>query len=116
MISLKRSDRAQAVNRTRIRLALGSTLMAFLSSFFALGQATTDQTPDGARFTTLLTRAQAGNAEAQRLVAMAYEEGRDVKQDAAQAAELYRKAAEQGDAAAQNNLGVLYRVGSGVPK
>ncbi|MDA1310441.1 MAG: hypothetical protein O2985_12665, partial [Proteobacteria bacterium] len=28
----------------------------------------------------------------------------------------YRKAAEQGDASAQNNLGIMYRNGKGVPQ
>ena len=36
--------------------------------------------------------------------------------DAAQAVAWYRKAAEQGDAVAQNNLGVSYAKGEGVPR
>ena len=39
-----------------------------------------------------------------------------VPQDDAQAAYWYRKAAEQGDAVAQNNLGGLYAHGQGVPQ
>ena len=37
-----------------------------------------------------------------------------VKQDFAEAAKWYRKAAEQGDAAAQYNLGIMYEEGTGV--
>ena len=37
-----------------------------------------------------------------------------VKQDYAEAAKWYRKAADQGIPAAQNNLGVMYLVGEGV--
>jgi hypothetical protein len=39
--------------------------------------------------------------------------GRGVPQDRAQAAAWYRKAAEQGDAKAQFNLGLMYRYGPG---
>ncbi len=46
----------------------------------------------------------------QRLIA----NGRGVKQDDAQVVEWYCKAAEQGDALAQRNLGSMYRVGCGV--
>ncbi len=43
-----------------------------------------------------------------------YENGRGVAQDYAEAARWYRKAAEQGDAGAQHNLGLLYAKGVGV--
>ena len=45
-----------------------------------------------------------------------YENGQGVPKDLAKAAELYQKAADQGSADAQNNLGVLYANGQGVPK
>ena len=44
-----------------------------------------------------------------------YETGRGVAQDPVEAAQWYRKAAEQGYGPAQNNLGVFYRSGIGVP-
>ena len=47
---------------------------------------------------------------------MLYENGLGVIQDHAVAAGWYRRAAEQGHAAAQNNLGVLYANGQGVPR
>jgi TPR repeat protein len=45
-----------------------------------------------------------------------YVKGQGVVQDDQQALEWYRKAAEQGDAEAQNNLGVLYANGKGVAR
>jgi hypothetical protein len=45
-----------------------------------------------------------------------YDNGRGVPQDYAQAVAWYRKAAEQGDADAQNNLGLRYDKGQGVPQ
>ena len=45
-----------------------------------------------------------------------YQKGKGVPQDDAEAVKWYHKAAEQGDADAQNNLGVMYRNGKGVPQ
>ncbi len=45
-----------------------------------------------------------------------YDKGLGVTQDYAQAAKWYRKAAEQGHAYAQFNLGYMYRFGQGVPQ
>jgi TPR repeat protein len=46
----------------------------------------------------------------------AYEHGRGVTVNFAQAAAWYLKAAEQGDAFAQYQLGLLYEEGNGVPQ
>ncbi len=54
------------------------------------------------------------NADFER--GLAYDNGKGVSQDYAQAAAWYRKAAEQGHADAQYNLGVLYYNGQGVPQ
>jgi TPR repeat protein len=45
-----------------------------------------------------------------------YRNGYGVPQDYAMAVSLFQKAAEQGDADAQNNLGVMYEHGLGVPQ
>ena len=45
-----------------------------------------------------------------------YATGEGVPKDSAEAVKLYRKAADQGDAPAQVNLGVMYENGSGVPE
>ena len=43
-----------------------------------------------------------------------YENGRGVSQDYAKAAEWFRKSAEQGNADAQYNLGIMYGTGMGI--
>ena len=45
-----------------------------------------------------------------------YDNGLGVKQDYVAAAQWYRKAAEQGNAPAQSNLGIMYENGRGVEK
>ena len=45
-----------------------------------------------------------------------YRKGRGVPQDAVGAVAWYRRAAEQGDARAQYNLGGMYAQGRGVPQ
>ena len=45
-----------------------------------------------------------------------YENGEGVPQDYAEAVKWYRRAAEQGYAVAQNNLGSMYYNGTGVPQ
>jgi len=50
------------------------------------------------------------------LAAIYRDGGKGFPRDMAQAAEWYRKAAEQGDATAQASLGVLYSIGQGVPR
>lgn len=64
--------------------------------------------------------ALAGNADDQYAIATCYDDGDGGvpggRKDKTKAAEWYRKAAEQGHAKAQNNLGVLYEEGLGVPQ
>lgn len=61
--------------------------------------------------------ANEGNRVAQAEMAQIYDMGDyRIKQDSAKAAFWYRKAAEQGSLLAQNNLGILYFKGEGVPK
>ena len=45
-----------------------------------------------------------------------YANGEGVPEDDAEAVKWYRLAADQGDASAQNNLGLMYDVGEGVPE
>ncbi len=45
-----------------------------------------------------------------------YDNGEGVPQDYAEAVKWYRLAAEQGDASAQYNLGIMYINGKGVPQ
>jgi hypothetical protein len=63
-----------------------------------------------------LTAKATNSTEAQIALAMLYQVGLGVSKDLGEAAELYRKAADQGYAVAQRHLGLLYYNGQGVPK
>ncbi len=60
--------------------------------------------------------AEDGEPSAQRVLGVAYQEGRVLPKNDTQAAHWYRKAADQGDASAQWLLGALYDSGLGVPE
>ncbi len=64
----------------------------------------------------IVAKATAGDAAAQVAVAEDYAAGKGVARDMKQAAEWYRKAAEQGNVGAQGTLAVLYSLGQGVPQ
>ena len=64
----------------------------------------------------LIAKAEQGDAEAQSLLGLMYDNGRGVLKDDKEAVKWWRKAAEQGDAIAQYNLGLSYVLGDGVPK
>ena len=57
-----------------------------------------------------------GNAHAQRILGVLYDNGWGMPQDYGQALHWYEWAAVQGDDQAQYNLGRLYSKGYGVPK
>jgi TPR repeat protein len=60
--------------------------------------------------------AEQGDAGAQAVLGVMYDQGYGVPQDYAAAASWYRKAAEQGLALGQYNLGAMYAKGQGVPQ
>ncbi len=62
----------------------------------------------------LVTKAAAGNVEAQDELGSMYAYGEGVASDYAEAVKWFHKAAEQGYARAQFNLGLMYRKGRGV--
>ena len=64
----------------------------------------------------LRARADRGDAVAQYSLGVAFEAGRGVPQDVAEAVRWFRLAADQGLATAQSNLGVAYATGRGVPR
>ena len=65
----------------------------------------------------LLERAERGDVEAQfALGELRWDGTEDLAKDRAEAFQWYRKAAEQGYAEAQNNLGLAYFYGEGVTK
>ncbi|KAF9080641.1 hypothetical protein BGX23_001851, partial [Mortierella sp. AD031] len=57
-----------------------------------------------------------GNANAQHIVGVMYQEAMGVPRSYSKAMEWYLKAANQGFAAAQHKLGFMYDVGKGVPQ
>jgi len=63
-----------------------------------------------------LARAGRGDADAQFGLGLKYSAGTGFAQDFAQAAEWYRKAADQNHALAQFNLAVMFDSGQGVPQ
>ena len=65
-------------------------------------------------FRETLQAAERGDAHAQALLGNMYANGRDVRQDYAEAVRWYRQAAAQGFAAAQTLLGMMYENGRGV--
>src|ERR1035438_8547727 len=71
-------------------------------------------TSDGALFKENLRKAKKGDAEAQYCIGKDYANGRGATRDLVEAVKWYRKAAEQGNADAQNNLGACYYAGEGV--
>ena len=60
--------------------------------------------------------AEQGNAKAQAIIGILYENGHGVLKDYAEAVKWYRSSAEQGHTSAQNNLGYIYDNGVGVLK
>ncbi len=60
--------------------------------------------------------AKLGNAGAQYLLGLMYDQGEGVPQDYRKAVKWYRKAAEQGHAGAQYQIGVMYVTSEGVPE
>ena len=65
---------------------------------------------DKANFESCLYKARQGDTQAQNNVGVMYKLGDGVTQDYKQAVKWYRKAAEQGFAEAQYNLGEMYAV------
>jgi uncharacterized protein len=72
--------------------------------------------PTATDIATIRERANAGDAQAQNLLARMYVVGKNVPKDYVQARQWFEKAAAQGNAVAQVELGWLYESGRGVPK
>ncbi len=102
-------------------------MRAFLVFFWFLAQPLQAQTLDAARnaffsgqyaqaLAVLAPAAEAGDAQAQALMGMAYENGLGVAQDSAEAQNWYQRAAQAGDAPAQVALAqLLLGQGDGAP-
>ena len=95
-------------------LLLGLVIVAFIAprkGTVAIPEVAEIVNPDEIR-----TKAERGEAEAQKKLGTIYATGQSVKQDYQEAARWYRQAADQGHAGAQTALGELYEAGQGVPR
>ena len=91
-------------------VAAVAVLVAISSSVLARAQ-----TP--AEVAEVRAMAEQGVAEYQRVLALMYATGDRVPQSQVEAVRWYRRAADQGDALAQNNMGIRYADGNlGVPQ
>jgi len=86
-------------------------IVAAVAVLVALAAGVQAQTIDALR-----ERAEQGDATAQYFLGDAYDFGKGVPEDDAEAVRWYRLAAEQGSARAQVNLGFAYANGQGVPE
>jgi uncharacterized protein len=99
------------------RNSLISLLAALCLLYSVNAEAKRDtQSEHSSNVAELQTKAAQGFVKQELELAAAYFAGRGVPKDLAQAAYWYRKAADQGNPAAQVYLGYLYSVGLGVPQ
>jgi uncharacterized protein len=94
-------------------LRLRISLLTMLSLLGALG---TEVKADTTGVAELQTKAARGYVKQELELAADYFAGRGVRKDLTQSAYWYRKAADQGNPAAQVYLGYMYTVGMGVPQ
>lgn len=95
-------------------LLLTTVLLA--STGNALATCAGSDTDPAAAFAACRQIADAGDADAQRMLGNLYQAGNGVAQSNTDALVWYRKAADQGNAAAMHNIGVMYDSGNGVPR
>jgi uncharacterized membrane protein YhaH (DUF805 family) len=102
-----RRDRRKLIGMTlsSLRLVALAGMVALLVGAAACAE-TSDTTQDDS-IEALQTRANAGDADAQYNLGVAYSQGQGVPQDDVEAEKWFRQAAEQGHAAAQYILGLM---------
>ena len=109
------------VLKAGIRSALAAVMMLLSAAMPAWASSLSDGASAFRRgdyvvaFRKLRPLAERGQPEAQALLALMYQQGSGVPQDAVMAAHWYLAAAEQGHVGAQYQLGLLYDKGHGVP-
>ncbi len=82
----------------------------------SLDDTNTQAVPDRNAFEATKAKAGKGDAEAQYILGVCYDNGRGVTKDESEAVKWYRKAADQNNALAQYTLGVCYDNSQGVTK
>src|SRR5262249_59145931 len=95
------------------RLLIGSLVVLLILAGVSFAQETTVDSIDLAQ---LRARAEAGHAPEQIRLARALRSGIGIKQNPVEAVHWFLKAADQGDPAAQTDLGYMYAMGLGVPQ
>jgi hypothetical protein len=103
---------------TPICPVVSSVLIALLSIFGLVGCGREPTAPkfSPAQVQALTAKAEKGDADAQRLLGLAYAKGEGVQQDYRQAAKWYEQSANQSNAVAQAALGELFEAGQGVAR
>src|SRR5260221_133949 len=84
----------------------------FTNTSMSRSQSTQNFQDDDERLSLILLAAEKGDAVTQNKLGYAYEYGKGVPKDETEAVRWYQKAADQGYAKAQLNLGVCYDNGS----
>lgn len=97
-------------------LGVATTPAAFAGGGVARGIAAYSRGDYARAVTALSAPSLHGNARAQGLLGFMYENGFGVPQAYDVAADLYQRAAAQGDPFAQSRLGLIYDKGHGVPQ
>lgn len=95
--------------------AVAALLLAAPSAFAAPEKDTAPKATKPPTFAEMKPKAESGDATAQYYVGMTYLQGAEgMKQDFIEAAKWLTKAADQNNADAQHDLGVMYALGEGV--
>jgi len=105
--------------RVRSRIALFVSSISLVSALITISRAqkgNTDALMCAQDSSACRTRAEHGEVKAENALGIIYSQGKEVRQDYAEAVRWYRKAADQGYAKAQYNLGNMYYYGRGVPQ
>jgi len=89
---------------------------AALAGDFAAGYAAWQKGDYAAALKEWRPLAEKGSPDAQYNVGLAYEEGKGVPQNYAEAARWIERAANQGEVEAQHDIGAMYGIGKGVKR
>ncbi|MDR1144576.1 MAG: aspartyl protease family protein [Verrucomicrobiales bacterium] len=96
--------------------AVVRSLAGVICCLFTLAASAAAQSPAESFFAALLSKAQAGDAEAQASVAACYYHGDGVTRDWPKALAWAEKSAAQNNALGERNLAVFYHEGRAIPK
>ena len=101
---------------TKVLISLSILAAAALAADFAAGFAAWQKGDYTAALKEWQPLAEQGSRDAQYNVGLAYEEGKGVPQNYAEAAKWIERAANQGQVEAQHDIGAMYGIGKGVKR